>query len=89
MIEKINNPNVHYTWFDFHHECKKMKYENIGHLVDEIKGKIETHDYFVAQVDAGLNEKGRLNSNMGNILCYQGGVIRTNCVDCLDRTNAV
>ena len=66
-----------------------MKYENLGHLVDEIKGKIDSYDYFMAQVEVGLNEKQRLNSNTVMVLCNQQGVIRTNCVDCLDRTNAV
>jgi len=37
-----------YTWFDYHAECKGMKFENIGKLVDEIKAKIESHDYFMA-----------------------------------------
>lgn len=48
IVEKVNNPKMSYTWFDYHAECKGMKFENIGKLVDEIKTKIESHDYFMA-----------------------------------------
>lgn len=35
MLDKLKaiDDNVHYTWFDFHSECKKMKYENLSKLV--------------------------------------------------------
>ena len=89
VVAKVINPKVLYTWFDFHHECRKMKYENIGHLIEEIKGKIDNYDYFMAQIEVGFNEKEKLNSNTVMVFCNQQGVIRTNCVDCLDRTNAV
>lgn len=32
-MEAINDPAFKYVWFDFHSECKKMKYENLGKLV--------------------------------------------------------
>jgi len=32
--EKIKDDGVQYIWFDFHHECRKMKYENLAKLVD-------------------------------------------------------
>ena len=35
MCEKLRarDDNIHYTWFDFHSECKNMKYENLSKLV--------------------------------------------------------
>ena len=29
----MNDPYVEYVWFDFHGECKKMKWENLSKLV--------------------------------------------------------
>jgi len=26
MVDGLNNKNIRYIWFDFHAECKKMKY---------------------------------------------------------------
>jgi hypothetical protein len=62
MIEKIGNPQIHYTWFDFHHECRKMQWQNIGKLVDEIKAKFEQFDFFFATLDYPLNRPEKLNS---------------------------
>merc|ERR1712146_13037 len=30
LSDKLNKRNVRYVWFDFHAECKKMKYQNLG-----------------------------------------------------------
>ena len=37
MIKSLKNPNIEYTWFDFHGECKNMKWENLSKLVKEVK----------------------------------------------------
>jgi hypothetical protein len=64
---------VGFEWFDFHAVCRGMKFERVSILLDEI-GK--TLDDFgdTVQVD-------------GKLLRKQTGVLRTNCMDCLDRTN--
>lgn len=56
--------------FDFHHECKGMKYENLNKLLEQASTYIDEFGWF---------DKERL----------QTGVVRTNCVDNLDRTNVV
>lgn len=43
----------------------------------------------MAQIEFGLNERDKLNSSNVMVQCNQSGVIRTNCMDCLDRTNVV
>ena len=68
---------VEYFWFDFHAECKKMHYENIAKLVDMTHDAVQKGEYF----------KYDLRSKQ--ILNLQSAVIRTNCIDCLDRTNVV
>lgn len=39
LVEKLRNPQVHYTYYDFHHECKGMKFERVMGLVDTMNQK--------------------------------------------------
>ncbi|KAL4893736.1 SacI domain protein [Aspergillus ambiguus] len=59
-------------WFDFHNECRGMKFENVSRLVDRLKST--------------LNEYGDTVVQGNTVLQAQSGIIRTNCMDCLDRT---
>ncbi|CAG9792900.1 unnamed protein product [Diatraea saccharalis] len=68
-------PGVRYEPFDFHTECRGMRYHRLNVLIDRI-----THEQ---------NEFGYFMSRGGTVLLRQSGVFRTNCVDCLDRTNVV
>ncbi|KAG8685683.1 hypothetical protein FRC08_012971, partial [Ceratobasidium sp. 394] len=61
--------------FDFHAECRGMKYENISKLVAQLERTFEAQGYFWV-LD-------------GQPVARQRGVFRTNCIDCLDRTNVV
>jgi len=67
---------LQFLWFDFHKECAKMKWNHLSRLFER-KGDIMLgHGWF--QTD----ESGR-------IMQTQRGVVRTNCMDNLDRTNVV
>lgn len=66
-----------YVDFDFHHECKGMKYENIGKLIDQVKNDLDTFGYFSTNIDTPSKR------------VEQTGVTRVNCIDNLDRTNVV
>jgi len=33
LFERIKDSTLNYTWFDFHGECKKMKWENLRKLL--------------------------------------------------------
>lgn len=65
-----------YMHFDFHKECSKMRWHRIQLLIDQMGPHLDGHLYYYA--DATKSE-----------LTRQQGVIRTNCMDCLDRTNVV
>ncbi|EKE39756.1 hypothetical protein ENUP19_0150G0015 [Entamoeba nuttalli] len=71
-----NKLKVDYYAFDFHKECANNKYENIRYLLNSINKRMMTFNFFT------INNEGR-------ILNQQNGVIRTNCIDCLDRTNVI
>ncbi|CAG5026521.1 unnamed protein product [Parnassius apollo] len=68
-------PGVRYEPFDFHAECRGMRYDRLTVLMDRIAHEQTEFGYFL--------------SRGGTVLLRQSGVFRTNCVDCLDRTNVV
>lgn len=59
-------------WFDFHNECRGMKFENVSRLVQRLDTTLNEFSYAVVQDN--------------QIRQGQSGIIRTNCMDCLDRT---
>ncbi len=32
-VDAVGSKALRYVWFDFHHECKKMKFQNLAKLV--------------------------------------------------------
>ncbi|KAJ5774937.1 hypothetical protein N7457_009833 [Penicillium paradoxum] len=68
----IDGAPLQLEWFDFHSECRGMKFENVSRLVDRLKDTLNEFCYTI------VADK--------NILQTQKGIIRTNCMDCLDRT---
>ena len=61
IVNEIKDQFVKYVWFDFHHECRKMKWENLSKLVDMVKEKLHGFDYFMARLEFGLDRKDKLN----------------------------
>lgn len=77
VASRIHPTPLHYEWFDFHHECKqKGKWNNLAKLVAKVDGPFKAQKFF--KKSAG-----------GKVLSWQIGVMRTNCMDNLDRTNVV
>jgi len=68
-----DSDKVAFEWFDFHAVCRGMKFENVALLLESLRGKLEG---FGSTVLAG-----------GQLVSRQQGILRTNCMDCLDRTN--
>ncbi|KAF3920006.1 Synaptojanin-1 [Orbilia brochopaga] len=73
--QELEDPKIRFEWFDFHSECRGMKFENVSRLLDRVGGVVE--------------EFGWTEEKDDKIEKTQTGVIRTNCMDCLDRTNVV
>lgn len=77
-------------WFDFHGECKKMKWENLSRLVNMVTEQLEQYGRFQVDMAVGFDKKDRLQQPESFLInSQQRGVFRTNCMDCLDRTNVV
>ncbi|XP_077283352.1 phosphatidylinositol-3-phosphatase SAC1 [Arctopsyche grandis] len=75
-INQLSDPAVRYESFDFHSECRNLKWHRLDVLIDRLDHEQDKFSYFL------LGRNGALGSQ-------QTGTFRTNCIDCLDRTNVV
>jgi len=75
VVSRSGNANERYEAFDFHAECKKMRWDRLNILIDRL-----AHEQ---------DEFGVFHLRSGTLHSAQDGVFRTNCIDCLDRTNVV
>ncbi|KAF2276871.1 SacI domain-containing protein [Westerdykella ornata] len=64
-----------FEWFDFHYVCRGMRFENVARLM--------------ATLGPFLKSTGWTEISDDAIVKTQTGILRTNCMDCLDRTNVV
>ncbi|XP_053323299.1 phosphatidylinositol-3-phosphatase SAC1 [Spea bombifrons] len=76
MISNLGNGMVRYFAFDFHKECSRMRWDRLQILVDQVAEIQDDFGYFLVDTE-------------GRILMQQEGVFRSNCMDCLDRTNVI
>ncbi|KAJ1279237.1 hypothetical protein BS78_04G139900 [Paspalum vaginatum] len=73
-IEHILSEDIRFVHFDFHKICGHIHFGRLSQLYDQIEDYLKKHKYFI------LNDKDEK-------IEQQTGTVRTNCVDCLDRTN--
>ncbi|KAJ4410130.1 hypothetical protein N0V91_002139 [Didymella pomorum] len=64
-----------FEWFDFHNVCRGMHFENVSKLMDTLGPFLESTGWTEISNDSVEHK--------------QSGILRTNCMDCLDRTNVV
>ena len=69
------NSKLVYQYFDFHHSCKGGKYTSVLDLIKSLQEYFSFYKFY-------CQSSTRVEST-------QRGVMRTNCLDCLDRTNVV
>lgn len=77
-------PLLQYVHWDFHRECKGMRYDRISLLMDMIEPATQQHGFLHVHLVPTATP-----GCYGDVIWHsrQGGVIRHNCIDCLDRTN--
>lgn len=67
--------NIPYHYFDFHKECGKMRWHRLSILLERLEQEIKSYGFFAV---------------CGNdVIRKQTGIVRSNCIDSLDRTNVV
>lgn len=64
-----------FEWFDFHYVCRGMRFENVSKLMETLGPFLKATSWTEISDDQSVQK--------------QSGVLRTNCMDCLDRTNVV
>lgn len=75
---KINNlRSCKYVFWDFQSECKNDNYDRIDLLIKNVENVMNIFKFYCEDVQTG------------EIIKEQTGIIRTNCLDCLDRTNVI
>ncbi|KAK3075910.1 Phosphoinositide phosphatase sac1 [Teratosphaeriaceae sp. CCFEE 6253] len=72
--------HLHYIYFDFHNETKGLKWHRAQLLLDQLKDGLIAGGYFhgIDRPSGGIDVRRK-----------QTAAVRTNCMDCLDRTNVV
>jgi len=53
----MKDTSLNYVWFDFHGECKKMKWENLSKLVNICKEEMENYGHFVCDLKNGFDNR--------------------------------
>lgn len=82
IVDALGEDKLHYVYFDYHHECSNLKWHRVKILIEHLSQLGLTSDnYYHDRYDVG---SGQLE-----VLHQQTSVVRTNCMDCLDRTNVV
>ncbi|XP_069028117.1 phosphatidylinositol-3-phosphatase SAC1-B [Embiotoca jacksoni] len=76
MVTSLGNGMIKYVAFDFHKECSQMRWHRLELLLDMVSETQEDFGYFLVDAD-------------GKVLQNQEGTFRSNCMDCLDRTNVI
>lgn len=74
---------LHYVYFDYHTETKGMKMHKAYAITERLREELIAQGYFRG-VDMPANVDGKIDARS-----LQTSVMRTNCMDCLDRTNVV
>ncbi|RCN31346.1 hypothetical protein ANCCAN_22867 [Ancylostoma caninum] len=80
IVQQANLSYVRYNPFDFHKECHAMQWHRLSLLKDQLRHEITQFGFFAASdelTDSDLTQRSQI------------GFFRTNCMDCLDRTNVV
>ncbi|KAI5783531.1 Endonuclease/exonuclease/phosphatase [Geopyxis carbonaria] len=73
------------TEYDFHAETKGSGYEAASYVKHLVKQSLDGFGYFLIE-DSKIAQGDKINTQP---ILQQEGIFRTNCLDCLDRTNLI
>jgi len=76
--------HLHYIYFDFHNETKGLKWHRAKLLMDQLEQPVLAGGYY-----RGVAMPGDPTGQRMEVRNQQNCVVRTNCMDCLDRTNVI
>lgn len=82
-VKQKEMDRLHYIYFDFHNETRGLKWHRAELLMGRLNDGLTQGGYF-----RGVESPGAIGGQL-DIRSTQTSVVRTNCMDCLDRTNVV
>lgn len=82
-LKRKEMDRLHYVYFDFHNETKGLKWHRAELLMGRLQDGLAHGGYF-----RGVESPGAAGGLL-EARSTQSSVVRTNCMDCLDRTNVV
>lgn len=99
-VTLLHNPSVRYFHFDFHDYCRNNRYDQVSVMYSMLRDEHKQMGFvsfvsflslFVTCSCVFPRHPSRYFFQIGGELpaAMQTGVFRTNCIDCLDRTNVV
>ena len=77
------------TQFDFHAETRELGYESARTVKDLIHDQADGFAYFMSDNIHEVDIVTKRPESAGVTVLQQDGIFRTNCLDCLDRTNLI
>jgi len=75
LVKKNDLANIRYEYFDFHHAVRGQRFDRVNSIIHKLQPMIENFRFYVE------------DTVKRTIQLTQKGTVRTNCLDCLDRTN--
>lgn len=81
--------DLHYTAFDFHRECRGGRTDRLGALLAALAPDVDREGACACVLRDGRTTAVAAAAAPLRVDATQRGVVRTNCVDNLDRTNVV
>ncbi|CAH8530874.1 unnamed protein product [Schistosoma turkestanicum] len=75
----LDEKEVKYESFDFHHECGSTRWDRLSILLERL----------IPELLRSKQLHLDMNNNPAKIITRQTGTFRSNCIDCLDRTNVI
>lgn len=84
VVKRTHIPGVEYYPFDFHKECPGTNFTGVQRLVNQISPSMNKIGWYIA---TNMNHGEGADFRGGSVVRTQNGVVRTNCIDNLDRTN--
>lgn len=61
LFKQLKDDQLNYVWFDFHCECKNMKYENLSKLIDICQQELDAYGHFMVELDHGFDLRFEFN----------------------------
>lgn len=78
-LSLLDSHSIQHIWYDFHAKVKGGRWNHLKELLTQVMPTLKEHGYCRLDWKSGRFQYTR----------SQTGVVRTNCMDCLDRTNVV